>query len=536
MFRYDHFSDLILSLRRTGRDRGYTPFRNHCYGGRVALCPFYDQYFDLHSEPYWRSVGSKEDVDEVIDGFFTPIPDVKDPIIHALYSVLGSLDKFVGEATPLSAEGAASVLPSNTSPGFPYANNGYLDKGSCKDKILRDYKKSLNETVETRNFNVPCKAGLRLALAKKPRNKPRVVWVYPATVQLAEAKYFMPIYKQLYHCKYFSWDFSFLRGGFEEIRYWMNPSFCHYGTDVSSFDSTVSATLIDIIFRWMKSKFRMTWKQAREFDAVHNYFVNTPLWYQNHIFLKRRGVPSGSFFTQLVDSIVNLSYQLAVARTLLESPVLRLDQAFAFIRVLGDDSLCSLKRRQEFATLANFRLACEELLTSGIEIHSEKGYFCNRVTRENMNLPEYLGFSFPIGMPRLYPILRKSVDLVHAQCLFPESQEKDPGFSFARLVGIKWSSGDDPATLAVVNSYFELLTERYPDITPGSLPREYEHLFRYVFGRLKIDPTYYPTDDEVINRYRFKNQNGLSGIDYHWIVFATHKVADFARLKTDYDL
>jgi len=510
----------------------YVKDRHHVYGGRIALCPFYNEYFDLQQVPYWRSVGSRDDVDEVISRYFAPLPEVNSDLVESLYTVLSELDIFIQPVTPLSSSEANNVLPSNTSPGFPYSKNGIRTKGDCKDKILRDYEKGLDEAIRTRRFDIPCLAGLRLALAKKPKNKPRIVWVYPAVVQLAEAKYFMPIYKQLFHCKYFSWDFSFLRGEYEEIRYWLNSSSCHFGCDVSSFDATVSSTLINIIFDWIQSKFVMTWQQVREFNAIRNYFIETPLWYQNDIFYTRRGVPSGSFFTQLVDSIVNLAYQLYFVREALYSPYLKLKDVFSFIRVLGDDSLAGIDPYFAYRmTAKRFAFGLSKLAESGVEAHPEKGYFVNRITRETINQPEFLGFRFFLNSMRVLPVLSKDPELVHAQCLFPESEEKDPGFAYARLVGIKWSTGDDPESLAIVNDYFDLLTKRFPNITPGSLPREYAHLFTYVFGRLKIDPSYYPSDNEVINRYRSRNLAGSSGVNYHRNVLLTHKVADLKRLS-----
>lgn len=504
---------------------------HHVYGGRIELCSFYDQYFDLKAEPYWRSVGSRHDVEDVIDDYFKPIPEVDPLLVDSLLSVLGSLDDFVKPCVPLSDEDALFALPNNTSAGYPYSKNNLPNKGDCKDKIMNDYKKGFNDVVKSKRFSIPCLAGLRLALARKPRNKPRVVWVYPAVVQLSEAKYFMPLYSQLYNCKYFSWNFSFLRGQFEEIRYWLNSLPCHYGTDVSKFDSTVSAELLDVIFDWIMSKYALTWEQVNEFKAVRDYFINTPLWYQDRLFLKRRGVPSGSFFTQFVDSLVNLAYQLYLARTILDCHYLTMEQIFHFIRVLGDDSLCGIKHKYaDRFSLQKFTLAVQCLEESGIIMHPDKGYYFNQFFKNFLNEPEFLGFSFKLNCVYTYPLLSKSQDLVYAQCLFPESKEKDPGMSYARLVGIKWSAGDDEDTLNIVNDFFDLLTERYPDITPTTLPREFEHLFRYVFGRLKIDPSYFPSNKEVIDRYRERNRRDLDGYDYHMMARMTHKVANIRQL------
>jgi len=90
-----------------------------------------------------------------------------------------------------------------------------------------------------------------------------------------------------------------------------------------------------------------------------------------------------------------------------------------------------------------------------------------------------------------------------AQCLFPEQPEKHVGISMARLIGIKWSSGDDPRCLAVCNHFWDRLKERYPDVKATEIPREYHTLFRYLFGNWQPSVEYYPTDDQVIARYRY---------------------------------
>merc|ERR1712132_20037 len=85
--------------------------------------------------------------------------------------------------------------------------------------------------------------------------------------------------------------------------------------------------------------------------------------------------------------------------------------------------------------------------------------------------------------------------LVIAQCLFPENPEKDASISLARLIGIKWSAGDNLENLNIVDEFFEMLDDRYPDLLiADKLPKEYELLFRYVFGRIKIPIDSFPSN------------------------------------------
>jgi len=491
-----------------------TPFDNHCYGGKVQACPFYDRYFYFEDVPYWRSVGKQSDVQVRIDQFFDPLPEPSQHQTDCLDIVLQYLDRFIPDKIgPLSTEHAAACLPRDTSPGFPYTvTEPGVKKGELLSTIVSDYKKIVKPKKGFR-FNEPCSAGLRLALAKKPANKPRLVWVYPAVVQLAEAKFFIPIYSLLYRCKMFAWDFSFLRGEYSEVERWLGGSATMYGSDVSSFDATVYASFLYRIFDWIASKFRMNVYQKLEFQAVADYFVNTPLWYKKQVYLKKRGVPSGSFYTQLIDSIVNLSYQIYIFENMYHVGIRKLDgrnsypfpytppdffHEIKFCRILGDDSLVGFK---EFIfKAADYRHACECLRKNGVIIHAEKGFFRGE---DCINRTEFLGFEMPSLCSNLqYPLLRKDPDLVVAQCMFPESQEKHPGIALARLIGIKWSCGDDNQAHEAVDYFHSLFEERHADAVPGDLPKEFKHLFQFVFGRIQVPVDKYPSTQEVVERYR----------------------------------
>jgi len=471
------------------------------------------------------------DVEEQIDRFFEPLPEPGDLMLQSLNEVFQELDRFIPEPLqPLSCDSAAGCLPANTSPGFPYTvTEPGKKKGELLQEIVTDYKQ-LKVTRGFR-FEEPCSAGVRLALAKKPKNKPRLVWVYPATVQLSEAKFFIPIYSQLYACRYFAWDFSFLRGENAELEKFIPGSAISYGIDISKFDASVHRTLIKEIFKWMKSHYSMTKQQNYEYDAVEDYFINTPLWYKKSIFMKRRGVPSGSFFTQLVDSIVNLAIQVFIYNVSAQSYRSFFDE-ITFLRVLGDDSLVSYKYR--LFNYEEFCFALELLRRRGFEAHPEKGFYWDlyRFTKP----PEFLGFQMPSLFSNIRsPILLKDADLVVAQCLFPEQKEKHPGISLARLIGIKWSCGDCHEAHDVVDFFHSLFSERHADVVPTDLPTEFRHLFQFVFGRIQIPVDRYPTTQEVVDRYLYCNEAFSKRLasfnDYRMFVYESWRPMSFAEIR-----
>jgi len=475
-----------------------SPVKHHCHGGKVESCKFYDQYFDYRDIEYWRSVGSRVDVFQNIEAFLLPdnTSNDLDPYLDMVFHYLDDLC-FDELLTPLSIANAIKHLPNNTSPGFPYVKSELKTKEEAKPFLHSHYIKAIRKkSTHVGSFDEPCLAALRLALAKKPRNKPRFVWVYPAVMATAEARFFMPLMVRMFKCLLFSWDFSFLRGEYAELQHFCQKSTV-YGTDVSGFDASVSSHNIRRIFSWFKTKFTLNSIDRREFDMVEDYFINTPLWYEDGIYIKHKGVPSGSYFTQLVDSIVNLAYQ---AFLLSEMRGRMIDSLcdFAFIRVLGDDSLIAI---EQAIPKTQFDLACDKISSVfNVQIHPAKGFYsCCEDEFEDRKEFEFLGFGIDFFAPIHF---KKDKGLILAQCLFPEEREKNPAYSMARLIGIKWSIGDDPDLLSIPNYFWFLLKERYPNVTPTEIPREYRLFFRYVLGNVMPESLTLPDDQVVINRYR----------------------------------
>ncbi len=78
------------------------------------------------------------------------------------------------------------------------------------------------------------------------------------------------------------------------------------GLDYSKFDSSVQPWLIDVAFDILKQNilFRGAMEEAYE-NSLH-YFKTRPIVIPDgRMRLKRMGIPSGSYFTQLVGSVVN---------------------------------------------------------------------------------------------------------------------------------------------------------------------------------------------------------------------------------------
>lgn len=168
-----------------------------------------------------------------------------------------------------------------------------------------------------------------------------------------------------------------------------------YSLDMSSFDATISAELINIGFKILR-----TWYDTKQvepisgksvgeiFGLVQKYFVTTPIVMPD-LFLytgKRHGVPSGSFFTQMIDSIVNV----IIGGTI--SHAFKLNVSKDAIFVLGDDLLMWSNRRVDLDVLSRF--AAEHL---HVKLHGAEKSCCFHYD-ETIH---YLGRDWVNGLPTL---------------------------------------------------------------------------------------------------------------------------------------
>lgn len=90
-----------------------------------------------------------------------------------------------------------------------------------------------------------------------------------------------------------------------------------YAIDVKSFDASASAKMIHIAFDILRTWFDPSdfdpvsgCYVGKVFDLIEDYFIHTPIIMPDlNIYKgKKHGVPSGSYFTQMVDSIINTIY------------------------------------------------------------------------------------------------------------------------------------------------------------------------------------------------------------------------------------
>lgn len=254
----------------------------------------------------------------------------------------------------------------------------------------------------------PCLAGIRT----QRKGKTRLVWMYPLEMTIIEATVARPLinyFKNIEHVMSFG-DYSHETG--MRMRRSCASNRYFYSIDQSQFDSCVGPLFIQYAFNAFRTWFNLEDKIYDDvtvkdvFDRIETYFITTPIVMPSEkrfpilVTGKRGGVPSGSYFTQLVDSFTNVALLMAC------SSKFGLSLNDSNVCVLGDDGLffCNDGRLQSLLNeMSKF------VSTFGFSLNSSKSE-CGLTT---MDVP-YLGRHWRNGFP-----IRTMREMVRG-ALYPE--------------------------------------------------------------------------------------------------------------------
>lgn len=237
----------------------------------------------------------------------------------------------------------------------------------------------------------PCLAGVRT----QRKGKTRLVWGYPLEMTIIEAIIARPIINYFKGADHLM---SFGKTSHEigtKMRASQTTTQHFYSIDYSHFDSTVRSDAIRSAFRCFRTWFDLSElvygnvTVAEIFDLVERYFITTPIVmpsrehnYPTLILGKKSGVPSGSYFTQIVDSFSNAAILFGVADrfkfTVLDKNVY----------ILGDDCLFFTDSLLNLARISNY------VNTFGYLVNAQK---CS--TGFSNQAIEYLGRTWRNGFP-----------------------------------------------------------------------------------------------------------------------------------------
>jgi len=199
------------------------------------------------------------------------------------------------------------------SPGLPYTTEGMRHKYEVPPNRIKSFIHNI-KYGHFKRCKTPCNAVAKTVVAKEP--KFRLIWVYPCHMTMAEGMFTMPLV-QAYQAKRGSnaiWV-QYTRGHMKTLLSRRIKGYEWMGLDWSAFDSNVPAWMIRDAFKILRDQLDFSEYQEwgkptddatldRLWNALVHYFINTPVKFPDgHVEVTHDTVPSGSGFTNLVDSV-----------------------------------------------------------------------------------------------------------------------------------------------------------------------------------------------------------------------------------------
>lgn len=266
--------------------------------------------------------------------------------------------------------------------------------------------------------------------------KTRLVWMAPLPTTIVGTRYSKRVMEALSRKRPFVWGTK----GFERgaIVSELETRFQYvYSLDFSKFDSTVPARMIDDAFRVARTHLDLDSKEMDVWRRYVNDFIHSRIIAPDgNVYQKHKGVPSGSAFTSVIDSIVNLILVSYMWHRLTghELPHDR-------VLVMGDDVIIGSNTRLEKSQLAS---AASEL---GFALSVEKTDIvrASDETEEYTSHVHFLGHYWLHGMPR-----RPVFELVQ-RAVLPERHRRRERYEWVvRLLGYAMTSREGFAMLQKV--------------------------------------------------------------------------------------
>lgn len=251
---------------------------------------------------------------------------------------------------PLSVSNASKFLKSNTNSGLPF----YTRKSKVKDTVVKDFNSLLDE-------GFPCILFTRTQEGNKTRN----VWGYPIADTLNEMRFYQPL---LSYQKNLPWRSALIGPGkvdesISKMFIDRDDSKTFLSIDFSAYDASVKFSLQQCSFDYIKSLYQPI--HAEEIDSIMHRFNTIGIVTPSGIYEGPHGIPSGSTFTNEVDSIAQF----------LIFDSLGLD---AFFEIQGDDGLYHVDSSEVDTIIKNFK-------RYGLSVNEDKsiisGKYCTYLQR-----------------------------------------------------------------------------------------------------------------------------------------------------------
>lgn len=387
---------------------------------------------------------------------------IRETVREDLKPMRGSLIPLTMGSVP-----ARPDFPGSKSPGLPYKLHGYKTKREVLDDGHLHHINRLWQDVgrgKHRHLADVCLFS-RAQIAKVDSHKIRATWGYPIAVYLEEGRFFYPMQDKIKareHNLPIAYGFETAHGGMAQVNDMLdrNRGRIFACTDWKGFDKTIPPWLIRDVFSIISECFDMTKVQDvdgkiwdvndqiswRRWKKMVDYFVETPIrTCKGERFRITGGVPSGSCWTNLVDSIINiLVSRFCVYQT---SGSLPLDEIY-----LGDDGVMILSGTVNLEDIAS---VAEKYF--GMELNVRKSYITTR--------PDNVHF---LGYFNLWGYPFKPMDYLLASFINPEHTRLTTIDACAAALGQLWSSFD-PVYATQWYEVIQKLALREPGITDAQI-------------------------------------------------------------------
>uniref|UniRef100_A0A2V0RML3 RdRp n=1 Tax=viral metagenome TaxID=1070528 RepID=A0A2V0RML3_9ZZZZ len=243
-----------------------------------------------------------------INSYYTNHSDVE----VGLSEVIGQFVIPGSRLRPLSARNSALQLPTNSNSGLPL----FRKRNQVQEESI---------AMAMQNEFYPALLGWRGQANGTNTPKQRVVWMFPYSLNIAEARFFRPLHEILKNMYPFSAWITMDKVD-RSITTLIDSSRGEIlSSDFSSYDQSVFHQQ-DWFFDILRMAYQTSYHD--EISMLQHWFKNIPLVFsETQMFTGEHGVPSGSTFTNQCDSIVNYLAQSS-------SPV-----ATDLIQVQGDDAV-----------------------------------------------------------------------------------------------------------------------------------------------------------------------------------------------------
>jgi len=362
------------------------------------------QGFSAEESP--RSVYSVDKLFEALSGYAphkVPNPEPGAEYQHGIALAYSSFarksDEKVLHVLPFNPETIVKIT-SNPSGSAGLTNYG-CTKAESQTRALERGLQTLDKVKQPE----PCLAFKRTQF----NGKTRLVWGYPYSMTAIEGLVAHPLL-QLFKKRNTPMAFAIATGALgTKLRVASYHKEWAYSLDMSQFDATISSELIHIAFKILR-----TWFDSQEvepvsgktvgeiFDLIEYYFIHTTIVMPDgNIYIgKDHGVPSGSYFTQMIDSVVNVIIGGAI------SSKFNLHVSKREVFVLGDDLMMWSNRKVDLDKIAEYASSAFHVKMHGSE-KSNLYHYDETV--------HYLGRDWEDGLPSL------SEDEVLKRMVYPET-------------------------------------------------------------------------------------------------------------------